>query len=384
MNGLELAAGYADLMSGHRRWLHAHPEVGLDLPLTHDHIGSALVDLGLPPERHDGGGVTVRIPGRSDAGRVKVLRTDMDALPVTEATGLEFESRHPGSMHACGHDLHMAMLLGAAALFRDHPPRTDVVLAFQPGEEQDRGALATLEHDNLQVTQPAVAFAIHVNAAVEPGTVEYRPGVFMASADSFRLSLRGDGGHAAAPELAANPIHAGVSFVESLRQRVDGVRLDDTVLTITRFDSGVAANVIPAECRITGSIRYGRDVDRQRLGELVSGTAREVAEAHGVRSEIAFADGYPPLVCDETFVSEFERAVGSGLPGIRLRRMTLPSMVTEDFAYFLRRWPGAMVYLGAATRGHRAFNHAATVVFDESAMVTGLALHALVANELDQ
>jgi amidohydrolase len=383
VNGLDLAAGYADYMSGHRRWLHAHPEVGLALPLTHDYISSTLVGLGFRPERHDAGGVTVRIPGESDAGRVKVLRTDMDALPVTETTGLEYASRHPGSMHACGHDLHMATMLGAAALFRDHPPRTDVVLAFQPGEERDRGALATLEHDNLRFDEPAVAFAIHVNAAVEPGTVEYRPGVFMASADTFQLSLRGDGGHAAVPELAANPIDAGASFVDTLRQRVDAIRLDDTVLTITRFDSGVAANVIPAECRITGSIRYVRQPDRQRLGELVSHVAGEIAEVYGIRSGLEFAEGYPPLVCDEAFVSELEHAVRSGLPGIRLREMARPSMVTEDFAYFVQRWPGAMVYLGAATRGHRAFNHAATVVFDESAMVTGLALHALVANELD-
>lgn len=378
----ELAARYADFMSGHRRWLHAHPEVGLALPLTHDYIWSALVGLGLRPERHDGAGVTVRVPG-SGAGRVKVLRTDMDALPVTEATGLEYASRHPGAMHACGHDLHMAMLLGAAALFRDHPPRTDVVLAFQPGEELDRGALATLEHDNLRFGEPAAAFAIHVNAAVEPGTVEYRPGVFMASADTFQLSLDGDGGHAAVPGLAGNPIDAGASFVESLRRRVDAIRLDDTVLTVTRFDSGVAANVIPAGCRITGSIRYVREPDRQLLRDLVTQTAREIAEASGVRRELEFTEGYPPLVCDKAFVSELEGAVRSGLPGVRLREMASPSMVTEDFAYFVQRWPGAMVYLGAGTRGHRAFNHAATVVFDESVMVTGLALHALVANDLD-
>ena len=137
----EQAADLQGWMTEQRRLLHQHPEVGLDLPDTHAHIDDVLRSCGLTPERHDQSGLTVALTGTDPDGSTKVLRADMDALPVTEASGVPFPSRRPGAMHACGHDLHMAMLLGAARAFADQPPRPDVVLAFQPGEEADRGAL---------------------------------------------------------------------------------------------------------------------------------------------------------------------------------------------------------------------------------------------------
>ena len=138
-------------MVEHRRHLHAHPEVGLELPDTHDHVLMTLRALGLDPEVRPGAGVSVRIVGHGHSGHVRVLRADMDALPLQEKKGLSFASQRPGSMHACGHDLHMAMLLGAARSFVTSPPRNDVVLAFQPGEESDRGAQRTLGHETLQL-----------------------------------------------------------------------------------------------------------------------------------------------------------------------------------------------------------------------------------------
>ena len=155
----------------HRRHLHQHPEVGLDLPQTHDYVASVLRDLGYEVEVHRAAGVTARVAGSAPDGTVSVLRADMDALPVTERVELSFRSLHEGAMHACGHDLHMAMLLGAAQVLADHPPRRDTVLAFQPGEEADRGALPLLEHTNLGFAGPATAFAVHVHALAPPGTI---------------------------------------------------------------------------------------------------------------------------------------------------------------------------------------------------------------------
>lgn len=366
-------------MVDHRRHLHAHPEVGLELPDTHAYISAALRGLGLEPEVRPGAGVSVRMPGRAGTGQVRILRADMDALPLQERTGLPYASRRPGAMHACGHDLHMSMLLGAARSFVTSPPRHDVVLAFQPGEESDRGALRTLEHESLRVGPTAKAFAIHVNAVVPSGIVTTRAGTFMAHGDWFEVVFSGAGGHASMPDLAGNPIHATAVFVQGLQELVDRLGENEPlVATVTEALAGNTVNVIPVRGSLRGTLRTLSHQQRSHLHRELSRVARQAAARFGLRHEVTVVEGYPAVVNDTDFTAAVVAAAARS--GLVVAGMDQPSMVIEDFSYYLRRWSGAMVYLGAQVGSRRAFNHSDDVLFDEAAMLAGLTLHRLVAD----
>jgi hippurate hydrolase len=363
-------------MTHHRRELHANPEVGLSLPDTHDYLEAALVGLGLAPEVRPGAGLTVRISGTSDSHKVRILRADMDALAVEEVTDLPFASSRPGAMHACGHDFHMAILLGVAKTLQERPPVHDVILAFQPGEESDRGALRTLTHKNLQDLEDATAFALHVHATLPAHTVNYRYGTFMAHGDWFRVAFQGPGGHASSPHLTGNPVDAAAHFVTALHALAQdlsaGGRL---VATVTEVLMGNTVNVIPTEGSLRGTIRT---LDAEQRGLLLR-EMEQIAVRAGrqarVLAKLTVTEGYPAVVSDDNYLRSFlEQLLRSSLADA-LHEMDEPSMVIEDFAYFLKRWPGAMVYLGANVDGATAFNHSADVVFDERVMSTGVELH---------
>jgi amidohydrolase len=375
------AKAYLPRMVAHRRHLHARPEVGLELPKTHDYLASALRSLGLAPEIHPAAGLTVRLSGTARSGRVRILRADMDALPLTERTGLPYASERGGVMHACGHDLHMAMLLGAAEMFRAHPPRHDVVLAFQPGEESDRGALEVLRHRNLQWGDEATAFALHVNAVMDSGIVAYRKGTFMAHGDWFTVVYTGAGGHASAPHLAGNPIEAVADFVHHLSAVVGQLRAKEhLVATVTEVLAGNTVNVIPTLGSVRGTLRTASLEQRALLHEGLERAAARAADARRVHHKAEIVEGYPAVVGDDDFTDALVGALQLEGLGEKLERMEQPSMVIEDFAYFLQKWPGAMVYLGAKVGSSPSFNHSDDVLFDEHVMTTGLALHGLVAN----
>jgi hippurate hydrolase len=295
----------------------------------------------------------------------------MDALPITERSGVDFESDRPGAMHACGHDLHMAMLLGAARAFGDHPPRRDVVLAFQPGEESDRGALKVLEHDNLQLGD-ASAFAIHVHATQPAHSVRYTRDVFMAFGDWFQVDFSGPGGHAATPEDAGNPVEAAAWFVLAARTLTEQLaREEHVVASVTESLIGNAVNVIAASGRLRGTIRTLSAGQRERLISGLTEAASAAAADAGVTATFELTEGYPAVRNDGAYVDRMLARFGEVLGPEQLTPMERPSMVIEDFAYFLQKWPGAMVYLGANVPGHRSFNHSDDVVYDEAVMATG-------------
>ncbi len=364
-------------MAGHRRSLHQEPEVGLQLPDTHDYLTRVIRELGLEPESHPGAGVSVEVPGRT-AGRPVVLRADMDALPVIEPSSAPHASRREGAMHACGHDLHMAMLLGAAACLVEEPPARRTVLVFQPGEETDRGAVPTLaRHRNLALDE-AEAFAIHVHATWPAHTVHLRAGTFMAFGDWFRIDYRGPGAHASQPHLAGNPVVAASEFVVRLRASVEHLaREEHLVATVTESAIGNTVNVIPTDGRLRGTLRCLSAHRREALLAELDHLARTTAAAHGIEARVSITEGYPAVVNDADYVERVRVAVGDRAEVVE---MSQPSMVIEDFAYFLQRWPGAMVYLGAQVGGRTAFNHAPDAVFDESVLQTGAALHLLAAD----
>lgn len=359
-----------EYMSTHRRWLHRFPEVGLDLPRTHDHIAAALQDLGYSVEHRPAAGVSARIAGENSTARPIILRADMDALPVVEETGEVFASENHGASHACGHDLHVATLLGVARDLTERPPVRDVIIVFQPGEETDRGAVPTLTHDNLQITD-ADAYSVHVNSAMPRGTVNYRYGTFMAYGDWFSIDINGTGGHASAPDQVGNPIRLGGSFVESMATLAKSLSYgeDKAVATVTEFQSGNTVNVIPASGRLRGTIRSTRAQVRE---QLIEGMRTIVGSQHrDMRTELHIKEGYPAVVSDQAALDHLITLLSEGPLAGSLREMPEPSMVIEDFSYFLHKWPGAMVYIGAQAVENPVFNHSAKARFHEGAMDTG-------------
>lgn len=378
---IEQAQNIQEWMLGHRRALHRHPEVGLELPRTHDYIATVLRDIGYAIEIHPAAGITVHIPGTAPDGMTSILRADMDALPVTERTHLPFDSVESGAMHACGHDMHMAMLLGAAKALLDEPPRRDTVLVFQPGEESDRGAVAVLQHENLKVSGSATAFAVHVHALADPGAILCRPGVFMSYGDWFTIELTGPGGHASQPDLVGNPIEAGAQIALQLRELATEVGAHEHVVaTTTESQIGNTVNVIPASGRLRGTIRTLSAETRSALIDGMHSLVDEVARRHGLAGRLILHEGYPAVINDARFMSQFTNRLRETDFAANIIQLPQPSMVIEDFAYFLQKWPGAMVYLGACGQGNTSFNHADDVVYDESVLAVGAALHLLVAD----
>lgn len=372
-NYRQAAAAQQQWMVQVRRHLHRQPEVGLELPDTHAYLCARLTELGLDHETHPASGVTVRIAGSRPDGVTSVLRADMDALPVVEDSGVDFVSERPGAMHACGHDLHMAMLLGTARVLAERPPHRDTVLAFQPGEEADRGALQTLQHHNLDLAGPATAFAIHVNAVLPAHSINYRRDTFMAFGDWFRVDYRGEGGHASQPESTGNPIEAAAQFVQEVRALMTELGADEHVVaTVTECQLGNTVNVIPATGHLRGTLRSLSPAQRDRLIAGVREAAARSAQTIGISAQMELTQGYPAVVNDADYVDRMVTWLSGS--GVQPQEMPRPSMVIEDFSYFLHRWPGAMVYLGANVPGHTAFNHSAEVVFDEDVMTTGAAL----------
>ena len=369
-----------DSMIAHRRYLHANPEVGLQLPKTHEYVSQALESLGLVTEVVPAGGVTTRVSGSDPTLKPIIFRADMDALPVMEELDSDYCSRNFGVMHACGHDLHMATLLGVAQDLIANPPTRDVILAFQPGEESDRGAKEVLKHKNLQIDD-AETFAIHVNAVLPSGQVSFSRNVFMAFGDWFSLEIEGPGGHASAPERAGNPIQFGSIFEEGLVRiarelSTEGSRV---VATVTEFISGNTVNVIPTTGSLRGTIRTVSVEQREQIHSLMHSLVEGLADSLDLSARLTITEGYPAVVSDIEFIESLLDTARINGHESKLHEMDEPSMVIEDYSYFLHKWPGAMVYVGAAIGDQPAFNHSAGAQFDEKAMDTAFSLFRMLA-----
>ncbi len=372
-----------------RRSLHRRPEIGNDLPATRETVLAALEGLPLELHLHETTSGIVAVLEGGLPGPAIVLRGDMDGLPMPEDTGLPYASEVHGAMHACGHDLHTAMLVGAAKLLsaRRGQLAGRVVFMFQPGEEGHHGAQIMLDEGLLEVVDPAPtgAFAIHVTALYESGTVHHRPGPLMASADEMYVTLTGRGGHASAPYLAQDPIPVAAEIVlateTALTRRISV--LDPAVVTFARIAAGTTHNVIPETAELSGTIRALSEDTRTQVHEMIERVATNVAAAHGVEAHLRIRPGYPVTVNDDAF-SQLVTDVATDLAGEdAVTPLPYPIMGAEDWSYVLQKVPGAMVFLGACppelVPGEAPNNHSNRVRFDEAAMATGVALYAAVA-----
>jgi amidohydrolase len=388
-----------------RRGLHRAPEVGLHLPLTQERVLTALRaverDHGVDLEISTGTALSsvVAVLRGARPGPAVLLRADMDALPVTEDSGEEFTSEHPGVMHACGHDLHMAGLVGAVRLLvaRRQQIAGSVVFMFQPGEEGDHGARLMIEEGVLDAAGERVvaAYGLHVMSAVLPaGLVATRAGTMLAAADQLFVTVRGRGGHGSMPHLAADPVTVAAEIVIALQTAVTRQfdALDPVVVSVGRIVAGTADNVIPETAEIAATVRTFSEETHALVEERLVRVAVHIAAAHGLTAEVDYVRGYPTTVNTPAEVDRAAR-VTERLLGPR-GFMTAPRPISgsEDFSYVLQQVPGTYLGLGATPRGTdpatAAYNHSAQARFDESvlpvgaAVLAGLALDRLAADRL--
>ncbi|WP_367127988.1 M20 family metallopeptidase [Saccharothrix sp. HUAS TT1] len=365
-----------------RRRLHAEPEVGLDLPRTQEKVLAALE--GLPLELSTGAALTsvTGVLRGSGPGPVVLLRGDMDALPVPERTGVDFASRVDGVMHACGHDLHTAMLVGAAHLLAARRDELfgDVVFMFQPGEEGWDGSAAMIAEGVLDAAgrRADAAYALHVfGAGVPHGVFSARPGTTMAASDGLEVTVVGAGGHGARPHRAKDPVPVACEIVTALQTLVTRQSdiFDPVVLTVGSFHAGSKRNVIPDTARFEATLRTFSAEARARVRGAATTLVESIARGHGLRAEVDHVDGYPMTVNDPDETAFVAGAV-TDLLGGRFRRLPNPMPGGEDFSRVLREVPGAFVLLGA---GNGVDNHSPLVEFDDSLLPDGAAVLAELA-----
>ena len=364
-----------------RRELHRVPELDRELSKTQALVLDAIKDLDLEVTTGAGlSSVTAVLRGgaHDGTGPVVLLRGDMDALPVLEETGLPFASEHEGRMHACGHDLHAAALVGAARLLHENRAALagDVVLMWQPAEETTAGALAMIEEGLLDAAGRPVdaAYCLHVMSSGRPlGTWFSRPGPLWGASDEFVVRVVGVGGHGAAPHLTRDPIPVACEMVTALQTLVNRrVDINDpVVLTVGKFAAGTKENIIPDEAVFEATIRSFSPENRTMLGEAVPRLLEGIAAAHGLRAEIEWTPGYPVTVNDVDEYA-FARATLEDLFGAdRYDEVGFADPGTEDFSYVLERVPGAYVSISACATDDPATaadNHSPRAVFDDSVL----------------
>jgi amidohydrolase len=373
-----------------RRAIHAEPEIGLDLPRTQRKVLDALE--GLPLEITLGEGlrsVTAVLRG-GKPGPAVLLRGDMDALPVTERTGVPYASTIDGAMHACGHDLHTAMLAGAARLLsaRQGEIAGNVIFMFQPGEEGPGGARIMVSEGVLDAAgeRPVAAYALHVASGLLPfGLLASRPGTIMAAADTLHVTVHGRGGHGSQPHHAADPVPVACEIVLALQTMVTRQFdvFDPIVLTVGTFHAGTVDNVIPDDAHFVATVRSFSPQARAAVEKAAPKVARDIATAHGLSATAEFRDGYPVTVNDEDELAFAEQTVAEVLGDGRYVAAPDPLTGSEDFSYVLDQVPGAFLMLGACTPDvdpfTAPFNHSAEAIFDDDVLPDGTALYAELA-----
>ncbi len=360
-----------------RRDVHRNPELGYKEARTSALIKAELGRLGIGAGAVAQTGVVGRF---GDAGKgvpAIALRADIDALPIVEATGLAFASRYRGVMHACGHDGHIAIVLGAAALLIKNPARCRTVLMFQPAEESEGGAQALIRDGAMDGVD--MVFGGHLEPNLPTGVIALRHGIESAYTDALHISIQGKGGHAARPHEALDAVYAASSLVVALQGVISrgADPLEPSVLTIGSLHAGTAHNIIAEKAYLEGTLRTTDAETRRELLKRIKDTVRAVAAQHRVKTDLKVIEGYPPTVNSE---DGFEIAMDTAreLVGPRnVRVIPKPSMGGEDFAYYLHEAPGCFVRIGAAKKGAGLLlGHSPTFDFDEAALKIGAEYYA--------
>ena len=365
MHLIESIAQQAGAMAALRRDLHAHPELRFEEHRTADIVARQLTDWGIPIHRGLGTtGVVGIVHGRDGGacGRAVGLRADMDALPMTEFNTFAHASRHPGKMHACGHDGHTAMLLAAAQHLAEKPENRDfdgtVYLIFQPAEEGGGGAREMINEGLFTLFPMQAVFGMHNWPGMAPGQMAVSPGAVMASSNEFKITIHGKGGHAAMPHTGVDPVPIACQMVLAFQTILTRNKkpVDAGVISVTMVNAGEATNVVPDHCELQGTVR----TFSIEVLDLIERRMRQVAEhicaAHEASCDFEFLRNYPPTI-NSAPEAAFARQVMESIVGAENVVEQEPTMGAEDFAFMLQAKPGAYCFLANGDGTHRDIGH---------------------------
>lgn len=378
-----LAKQYANEFIQVRHHLHAHPELSYQEFETSKFVQSKLSELGIPFTIKATTGVVGIIKGKNPEKRVIALRADMDALPIQEENDVPYKSTKPGVMHACGHDVHTTCLLGAAKILSETKDEWEgtVKLIFQPGEEKNPGGASLLIKEGVltEAPQPQAICALHVNPQLEAGLISFRSGKVMASADELYITIKGKGGHAAAPHLTVDTILVASHLVVSLQQVIsrNNNPFSPSVLSICSFNGGHTTNVIPSKVKLIGTFRAMDEAWRFKAHELIRKHTIGLVESMGAEADLHIDIGYPCVYNNEA-LHEKARKLGEEYMGAEKVQETEMRMGAEDFGYYSQQIPGCFFRLGTASKAKGITSGVHTPVFniDESAIETGIGIMA--------
>lgn len=371
-NALKKADSIKDYIINTRHELHKHPEPAFKENWTHDFIEKQLKNLGYKPKTLNKTGLI------ADIGQGKnriALRADMDALPITEKNSLPYKSENNGFMHACGHDTHMAMLLGVGKLLAEIKNPPPVRLIFQPSEEKTPGgAKGMIEEGALKGISEI--YAIHINPEAEVGTLTLKSGVMLAAADEMKIKIKGKGGHAAEPHKTIDPIYASALFINQTQSLVS--RKADPkspfVISICTINGGTAFNIIPEEVKMEGTVRTIEKELWQKAPDWIGNILKALKVSYGTDYELAYQRGYPIMKNDPEKTENLIKIAKNIFKKFEI--MENPIMGGEDFAYYLQEVPGTFVFMGGANKkkGIHSKLHTPGFIIDEKALPLGTAL----------
>ena len=382
----KLSLRYAQDNVAARRYLHSNPELSYQEYNTAKFVTNKLKDFGLnPTEGIAGTGVVVLIEGKDPNKKTIALRADMDALPILEANPVSYKSQNPGVMHACGHDVHTASLLGTAKILSEVKSKFEgtVKLIFQPGEEKNPGGASLMIKEGvLDNPKPGAIIGQHVMPLVPAGKVGFREGMYMASSDEIYLTVIGKGGHGAAPELAIDPVVIASHIIIGLQQIIsrNASPKQPTVLTFGKISAEGATNIIPGEVNIAGTFRALNEQWRQEGLKKIEKMAKGIAESMGGKCEIEISHGYPYLENNPELTRRIRLAAEEYLGKENVVDLEL-TLGSEDFAYYSHQIPASFYRLGTRneTKGITSYVHTPTFDIDETALSIGPGLMAWMA-----
>ena len=376
-----LAKAYAPEFIEVRRHLHTHPELSYEEYKTSEYIQAKLWQWGIPFEVKAGTGVIGLIEGRNPDKKLIALRADIDALPIIEQNDVPYRSQNEGVMHACGHDVHTACLLGAAKILNKLKDEWEgsVRLIFQPGEERNPGGASLLIKEGvLENPKPRAIFGLHVHPSLACGKFSFKEGKVMASADELYFTIKGKGGHAAAPHLCVDPILIASHLVVALQQVISRRKnpQHSSVLSITAFNSGNTTNVIPGEAKLKGTFRAMDEAWRFEAHELIKTVSENLVKSMDGELDLHIDIGYPSVYNNEA-LTEIARDMAVEYAGAENVGETEIRMGAEDFGYYTQIIPGCFYRLGVQKAGTVPQNvHTPTFDVDEDCIEQGMGMMA--------
>jgi amidohydrolase len=361
MNIIDSISAQSDAIARIRKDIHAHPELRFEEHRTADLVAQQLTAWGIPIHRGLGGTGVVGIIKNGASYRALGLRADMDALPILEKNTFEHASRHHGKMHACGHDGHTAMLLGAAQHLAQHRHFDGTVyLIFQPAEEGGGGAREMIRDGLFEQFPMQAVFGMHNWPGMAAGTFAVSPGPVMASSNEFKVTIQGKGGHAALPHTTLDPVPVACQMVQAFQTIITRNKkpIDAGVISVTMIHAGEATNVVPDRCELQGTVR----TFTLEVLDMIEARMRQIAEhtcaAQGLTCTFEFLRNYPPTI-NAAAEAEFAKQVMTDLVGLDQVLVQEPTMGAEDFAYMLQAKPGAYCFIGNGDGDHRSVGHGA-------------------------